>query len=95
MSKETKNEQERLLVGRFLLITCSISNKTSFLFSKQTPTLSKNTFKTSFNLETFSKAQHFVYVLTNENYYKVCLNNGIFIKYFQKSTQSTFSNKSK
>ena len=60
--------------------------------------LSKGTFKNTFitfsKLETFSKAQHFVYVLTNKNYYKVCLNDGAFSKYIQKTTQITFSNKS-
>ena len=52
-----------------------------------------NTFKISFKLETFSKDQHFVYVLTNENYYKVFLNDGAFSKYFQIPHKAYFQTK--
>ena len=90
MSNEKKNEQERLFwVGRMLLITCSISKQTSFLFLKQSLTLS-NILQT---WKHFQKINIFVYILTNKNHYKDCLNNGLFTKYFQKPHKAKFQTK--
>ena len=71
------------------LVACSIPNQTLLAIFKT----NTNTFKTPFKLETFSKSQHFVYVLTNENYYKVCLNEDAFSKYFQKPHKAYFQTK--
>ena len=73
-----------------LLITYSISNKTYFLFSKQTPTLSKHLTKLE---NIFQKINIFAYILTNKNHYKDFLNNGIFTKYFQKPHKAQFQTK--
>ena len=57
-------------------------------------TFSKSLSKTHLsNLKTFSKDQHFVYILMNENHYKVCLNDGAFSKYFQKPHKTYFQTK--
>ena len=96
MSREKKMNKKDILVGRMLLVTCSISKqKHPCYFFQNKHQHFQNTFKTSSKLGIFSKAQHFVYVLTNENYYKVCLNDDVFFKILSKTTQITFSNKSK
>ena len=79
-------------VGRLFQVACSFSKpKHPCYFQNKHQHFQKHLS----NLKTFSKDQHFVYILTNENHYKVCLNDGAFSKYFQKTTQSIFSNKSK
>ena len=81
-------------VGRFFLVACSFSNQTSLLiFQNKHQTLSKTFSKHFPNLKHFQKAQHFIYVLTNENYYKVFLNDGAFSKYFQKPHKAHFQTK--
>ena len=75
-----------------LLITYSISKQKSLLFSKT----NTYTFKTFYKLENiFKRSNIFVYILTNKNHYRDCLNNGLFTKYFQKTIQSIISNKKK
>ena len=93
MLKEKKMSNKDIWVGRLLLITCSISKKTSLLFSKQTPTLSKHLTKLE---NIFKRSNIFVYILTNKNHYKDCLNNGLFYKILSKKThQAQFQTKSK
>ena len=41
----------------------------------------------------FQKIKHFVYILMNENHYKVCLNNGLFTKCFKKPHKAQFQTK--
>ena len=72
-----------------LLITCSISNKHPCYFQNK-----HIHFQTSYKLENiFKKINNFVYILTNENHYKVCLYNGLFKKYFQKPHKAQFQTK--
>ena len=69
------------------LVACSFSNQNILAIFKT----NTNTFKIPFKLETFfEKIKHFLYVLTNENYYKVYLNDGAFSKYFQKPHKANF-----
>ena len=92
MSKEKKINKKDILVGRLLLITCSISKQTSLLFSKT----NTHIFKHLTNIENiFKRSNIFVYILTNENYYKVCLNNGLFTKYFKKPHKAQFQTKAR
>ena len=87
MSKEKEIYKKDFWVGIMLLITCSISNKTSFLFSK----INTYTFKTSYKTwKHFQKINIFVYILTNENHYKDFLNNGLFYKILSKPHQAQF-----
>ena len=76
-----------------LLVACSFSNQTLLLIFKINTNTFKNTFKIFSKHETFLKDQHFVYVLTNENCYKVFLNDGAFSKYFQKPHKAHFQTK--
>ena len=71
------------------LVACSFSNQNILAVFKT----NTNTFKISFKLETFSKDQQFVYILTNENHYKVFLSDGAFSKYFQKPYKAHFQTK--
>ena len=57
MSKEKKMNNKDIWVGRLLLITCSISNKISLLFSKA----NTHTFKTSYKLENIFKRSTSLY----------------------------------
>ena len=91
MSKERGNEHERLLsrlnAPKYFL---NFKNKTSLLFSKNKHLHFQNIFQT---WKHFQKINIFVYILTNENHYKVFLNNGIFTKYFQKPHKAKFQTK--
>ena len=52
----------------YFQLLAQFQNKHPCYFQKQSHTLSKTSSKHFPNIEIFSKAQHFVYVLTNENY---------------------------
>ena len=90
MSKEKKMNKKDFWVGRMLLITCSLSKqKTSLLFSKQTPILSK----LLINLKTFSKDQHLCIHSYEQESLQSLLNDGTFSKYFQKPHKAYFQTK--
>ena len=92
ISKEKKMHKKDIWVGRLLLVTCSIFKQLSMLFSKQTHTF-PNILQT---LKTFSKKTNiFVYILTNENHYKDCLNKWPLLQNTFKTTPNTISNKPK
>ena len=80
-------------VGRMFLVTCSISKQKHPCYFQNKHQHFQKYFHNIFQTWNISKAQHFVYVLTNENYYKVCLNNGSFSKYFQKPHKAYFQTK--
>ena len=79
-------------VGRMFLVTCSISKQKHPCYFQNKHLHFQNILQT---WKYFQKIKHFIYILTNENHYKDCLNNGLFTKYFQKTTQSTILNKNK
>ena len=90
ISEEKKMNKKDIWVGRLLLITCSISKQTSLLFSK----INTYTFKTSYKTwKHFQKINIFVYILTNENHYKVCLTMASLQNTFKNHTKHNFKQK--
>ena len=91
MSKERGNEHERLLsrlnVPSYLL---HFKTKHPCYFQNKYQHFQKNIFQ---NLKTFSKDPHFVYNLTNENHYKVCLNKWPLFKILSKPQKAQFQTK--
>ena len=72
------------------LVTCSISKQNILAIFKRNTYTFKNILQT---WKHFQKIKHFVYILTNENHYKVFLDKGLFKKYFQKPHKAHFQTK--
>ena len=77
-------------VGRMFLVACSISNQNILAIFKN----NHLHFQIPYKLENiFKKTNIFVYILTNENHYKDCLNNGLFYKTLLKPHKAQFKTK--
>ena len=77
-------------VGRMVLVACSFSNQKHPCYFQNKHQHFQNIFQT---WKHFQKINTSIYILTNENHYKVCLNDGTFSKYFKKPHKAHFQTK--